>query len=520
MSLGKSRAALRGGALLFALALAAACTAAPAPPTTAGATGALAADRIQILHTGDIHGHLEAQVVSSGTSSFNQGGMAALAALVDRYRARAPERTLLLDAGDAWQGTFISNANQGQAVVQAMSLMRYDAQVLGNHDFDWGQDVLARRAKEASFPFLAANVIDQSGATPSFAKPYIVKDLGIAKVAVLGLSRVDTPTVTKAANTVGLRFLPLADTLRRYIGELRRAADIVVVLDHNGAQEDARLAESVPDIDVIVGGHDHTPLRNGMLVGKTTIVDPGAYTENLGHLELVIDPATKHVVAASRGDELAAVASGRTAPDPQIAALVAQRHADGEQYTSRVVGRTAQRLAVSRDESPVGNLVADALLEYGRQQGWGSDVAFYNSAGLRADLPAGDVSYGRLYEVLPFGDVVIGMRMTGDQLRAVFEKVAAGAGRLTIANARFVYHYGGASDHQLISVTVAGEPIDPARAYHVVTIDYLLGGGDGHDEFKAGTNLTFGDYEVDVVAAYMTAHSPVDAKIEGRVVAR
>lgn len=518
--MGSMQALARLGAA-FLLALAIGC--APAAPQDARASGALeplAQDRIQILHTGDIHGHLDPETVSSGTTSFSQGGMAALAGLVARYRARAPQRTLLLDAGDAWQGTFISNANQGQAVVQAMSLMHYDAQVLGNHDFDWGQEVLARRAKEAGFFFLAANVVDASGATPAFAKPYIVKDLGIARVAILGLSRVDTPVITKAANTTGLRFLPLADTVRRYLGELRRAADIVVVLDHDGAQDDARLAEAVPDIDVIVGGHDHTPLRTAMQVGKTTIVDPGAYTENLGHLELVIDPATKHVAAASRSDELTAVAAGRNQPDPQIAALVAQRHAEGEQYTSRVVGGTAERLVASRDESPVGNLVADALLDYGRQQGWASDVAFYNTAGLRADLPAGTVTYGKLYEVLPFGDVVIGLHLTGDQLRAVFEKVAAGAGRLAIANAAFVYHYGGASDHALLSASVGGAAIDPTRVYRVVTTDYLLGGGDGHDEFKAATNLVFGDLEVDVVAAYLTAHSPVDPRVEGRVMSR
>jgi 5'-nucleotidase / UDP-sugar diphosphatase len=507
---------------LLALAFVISCASVPPQDTRPVATGVepLAQDRIQILHTGDIHGHLDEETVSSGATTSSQGGMATLAGLVARYRARAPQRTLLLDAGDAWQGTFISNANQGQAVVQAMSLMRYDAQVLGNHDFDWGQDVLARRARESSFPFLAANVVDASGATPAFAKPYVVKDLGVARVAILGLSRVDTPSVTKAANTVGLRFLPLADTVQRYLGELRRAADIVVVVDHNGAQADVRLAEAVPDIDVIVGGHDHVPLRTAVLVGKTTIVDPGPYTQNLGHLELVIDPATKKVVAANRSDELTAVAAGRIQPDPQVAALVAERRSEGERYTSRIVGRTAERLAVSRDESPVGNLVADALLEYGRQQGWMSDVAFYNTAGLRADLPPGDVTYGKLYEVLPFGDVVVGLHLTGEQLRAVFEKVAAGAGRVAIANAAFVYHYGGPSDHQLLEATVGGDAIEPARVYHVVTTDYLLGGGDGHDELKLATNLVFGDLEVDVVAGYMTKHSPVDPKVEGRVISR
>src|SRR3989442_14261280 len=104
--------------------------------------------------TDDIHGHLEAETVRSGATSFQQAGMAALAGQVSAYRARAPERTLLLDSGGAWQGTFISNANKGEAVTKAMSLMRDDGMAGGNHDFDWGPGVLAQRATEAALPFL------------------------------------------------------------------------------------------------------------------------------------------------------------------------------------------------------------------------------------------------------------------------------------------------------------------------------------------------------------------------------
>ncbi len=207
-------------------------------------------------------------------------------------------------------------------------------------------------------------------------------------------------------------------------------------------------------------------------------------------------------------------------PDPDVAMIVDERRSEVEKYTSRIVGRTTRLLQYSRDESPVGNLVTDALLDYGGRQGWRSDVAFYNSAGLRADIPAGDVTYGQLYEVLPFSDVVISLDMRGDQLRAVFEKVAGGAGRLAVSGGVFAYHYGGASDHRLISVSVGGQPIDPGRVYHVVATDYLLGGGDGHDEFRAGANIVYGDYEVDAVAAYMTAHSPLDRQIEGRVLSQ
>src|SRR5438132_1419969 len=320
-STARTSSSLRNACRALFVSLVVAC--APLQPTAAPAKPGLAADRIQILHTDDIHGHLEAESVRSGATSFQLGGMAALAGQVAAYRARSPEHTVLLDSGDAWQGTFISNANKGEAVTKAMSLMRYDALALGNHEFDWGQDVVAQRAKEATFPFLAANVVDASG-----------------KVRA---------------------------------------------------------------------------------VGRTTIVDAGAYTENLGHLDLTIDPATRKVTAAQRSDELVAIAAGKVKADPDIAKIVEERRADGEKYTSRLVGKTVAALDNPREECGLGNLITDAFVEYGRQQGWKTDVAFYNMGGVRAPLPAGDISYGRLYQVLPFTNTIVSLDLTGAVLREVLE---------------------------------------------------------------------------------------------------
>src|SRR5207302_5093235 len=163
-------------ALLLAIGLG--CTATGPSPAPSASVSALADDRIQLLHTDDIHGHLDYDTVKSGTNSFNQGGMATLAAQVSALRARAPQRTLLVDGGAAWPGPFISNADKGEAITKAMSLMRYDAMAVGNHDLDWGQDVLAQRAKEATFPFLGANVVDASGKIPAYLTPYVVRDVG------------------------------------------------------------------------------------------------------------------------------------------------------------------------------------------------------------------------------------------------------------------------------------------------------------------------------------------------------
>jgi len=266
----------------LALAIACACSTAVTPVPT---SSAVADDRIQLLHTDDIHGHLDADIVqsASASSTFRAGGMAQLAGQVAAFRARAPQRTLLVDAGDAWQGTFISNANKGEAVTKAMNLMHYDAFAVGNHDFDWGQEVLAQRAKEAAFPFLAANVVDiKTGRSPPYLKPFEVRDLGIARVGIIGLTNPGSATIVKATSVAGLQFQPAADSIRPLISEVQKQADIVVVAAHIGTAEAVQLARDVPGIDVIVAAHDHLPVQTARLEGRTTIVDAGAYTQSSG----------------------------------------------------------------------------------------------------------------------------------------------------------------------------------------------------------------------------------------------
>lgn len=445
--------------------------------------------------------------------------MASLAGWVAQLRSRAPDRTLLLDGGDAWQGTFTSNANKGEAVVKAMSLMRYDAQAVGNHDYDWGQEVLAQRAKEASFPLLAANLRDGTGALPPYVKPWIVKDLGLTKVGIIGLTNPRSPSIVKASSIAGLTFLPSIETVQKYIPEVRAQSDIVVVLTHIGVDEDSELAQAIPDIDLIIGGHTHLAMRTARTIGKTRIFQAGAYTENLGRIEITVDRATRKPTAVSGGDVLIPVTSGAVRPDAEVAAIVAQRRAEGLSVTSRVVGSTAVPLeGVRGNEVPIGNLIADALLDYGRKQGWQTDLAFYNQAGVRASLAAGEITFGQLYQVLPFANTIVQMDLTGVQVKEVLEGAAGAAGRLHLAGGSFVYRFANPNLARVVSATAGGEPLDPARIYRVVTIDYLFTGGDGHTGFKNGTNVKVGDVEVEAVSTYIAANSPVNPKLEGRIV--
>jgi 5'-nucleotidase / UDP-sugar diphosphatase len=512
------------------LALATACTTATptaSAPASGGATStstatSLASDRIQLLHTDDIHGHLDYDVIRSGSSSFNQGGLAQVAAQVGTLRARGADRTLLVDGGDAWQGTFISNANRGEAVTKAMSLMKYDAMAVGNHDFDWGQDILAQRSKEAGFPFLATNVVETaSGKIPAYLKPYVVRTTPLAKVGILGITNPEGNTIVKATSVAGLKFGAPASMIQPYLAELQKLADIIVVVAHIGTADATKLARDVPGIDVIVAAHDHIPVQTARVEGKTTIVDAGAYTQYLGRLEIVVDPATHKMKDAIRAGELVAIASNQNLkPDPEVAAIVEARRAEAEKYTTRVVGVIKNDLDNPRDENGIGNMIGDAFVEYGQKMGWKTDVGFYNAAGVRAPLIAGPVTYGQLYQVLPFENTVVSVDLTGDQLREVLEDASGRAGRLQIGGGSWVYRFLNDSGKRVLEATIAGQPLDPKRVYHVATIDYLLLGGDGHTWFAKGTNVIYGDIEVDVVAAYMTAHSPLDPKVEGRITQR
>jgi 2',3'-cyclic-nucleotide 2'-phosphodiesterase (5'-nucleotidase family) len=496
------------------------------PTASAAVTAVLPPNKIQILHTNDIHGHIDSAKVTTGGRTFEQGGLALVGGMIQAQRARAPGRTLVLDGGDAWVGTLISAVDKGRSVIQAMSLIGYDAMALGNHDFDWGQDELTARAKEASFPFLTSNVVDGAFvASPPFAKPYIVKDLGIAKVGIIGVT-CQSSTIIKASSVAGLRFLPAIDSVRRVLPEVQKQSDVIVVVSHMGIEGgsggicggDTALAKAVPGIDLIIGAHDHSAFRTARVAGTTKIFQTGSYTDNLGRVEITIDPATKKVAAVQGSDVLLTVSTGAAAPQPDVAKLIEARRAEADKYGARVIGRTTEFLQADRDmNNPLGNVIADALLEYGQKQGWKSDLAFYNGAGVRSSLQIGDITFAKLAEVLPFQNTVVNVDLTGDQVKEVFEGMAGSAGRLFVSGGTMAYRFANGDGKRVIRATVGGQPLDPKRVYHVSTIDYLLGGGDGHTGFTKGTNVIYGDLDVDAVAPYFTAHSPLSPTSPGRV---
>ena len=508
-------------------------TSTAAPTATAAQSAAPAAPpggpiTVTILHTNDMHGYLEGdKLKGSDGTTFEFGGIVNAMGTIVRLKQESGAPTLTLDGGDFWQGTFPSNRDEGKSIIAAMNAVGYDALTLGNHDFDHGEAVLVARAAEASFPFLAANITEEStGAPPAWVKPYVIKTVAGIRFGIIGLANSGTPVISKASNSKGLRFAREQNALEQILPEVKAKSDLVIVLAHEGLDQDQLLAANVPGIDVIVSAHTHVEQRQPKVVNGTIIVHAGYKAQYVGRLDLKIDPATKKIVDYTRNDEVVPAVSSKATPPKAVADSIGQLLADARDAINRPVGETLIDLnraytadGRSTGEYPSGNLVVDAMLAANQAGARPADFAIYNNAGIRADIPKGSLTYGSLYNMVPFDNVLTAMDLKGADVKAVLD-VAVSCPRVNtlVAGMSFVFDCSKPPGSRVYDIRIQGEPIDLQKVYRVQTIDYLATGGDGQVGFTHGTNLAYGDPVIDVVADYVTKHSPVNPKVDGRIV--
>ncbi|MCX7838443.1 MAG: bifunctional metallophosphatase/5'-nucleotidase [Anaerolineae bacterium] len=484
---------------------------------------------VTILHTNDMHGYLEGQILKmSDGVTFEFGGLPHVMGTIARLKQEAQGPVLLFDTGDLWVGTFASNRDQGKTIIAAMNSIGYDAMTLGNHDFDQGVAVTQARAREAKFPILIANIVEaSSGKVPAWAKAYIVKEIEGVRFGIIGVGYTRTPSISsKVKELQAFKFVDELEALKQILPEVKRQADVIIVLSHAGFDADQRIAEALPDINVIVGGHTHTELRMPKVIGNTIIVQAGSKAQNVGRLALTIDRATKKITDYTKSNLLIAAVSNKAQTPKEIAEMFNKLIEEGRVATRKVIGETLIDLVRaytpdgrSTGEYPSGNLVVDAMLWANQAGDTPADVAMHNNAGIRADIPKGPITYGQLYEMLPFDNVLVAMDLKGEHIKAVLE-VAVSCPRVNtlVAGMSFTYDCSKPAGSRVSNILIRGKPIDLQKVYRVQTIDYLANGGDGQIAFREGTNLIYGDPVVDVVAAYVTKNSPVNPKVEGRIV--
>ncbi len=279
------------------------------------------------------------------------GGASYLAAKVKKLRSEKP--TLLLSAGDMIQGSNWANLTEGKSVIELMNAMQFDAMVVGNHDFDFGKEVLKKRISEEKFPVLSANVQGIES-----LKPFIIRELSGIKIAIIGVVTEETPTATHPKNIEGLRFESVESTLERFLGELKGKVDLVIALSHIGFHADRLLTENLQDIDVIVGGHSHTKVETPAVVGHTIISQAWEHGKALGILDLTIENGK---IIKFHG-YLEEISPETASEEPSIKALV-------EKYSSMVNSLLDQKIGVAlidldgenvrKRETNLGNFIAD-----------------------------------------------------------------------------------------------------------------------------------------------------------------
>jgi 2',3'-cyclic-nucleotide 2'-phosphodiesterase (5'-nucleotidase family) len=242
---------------------------------------------VVLLHTNDVHGHLTGWRGWEGDLEDRQvGGLDRLAWAVKQARERHTDSELLLDAGDLLGDTMIADLTRGKALVDAFNHLGYDAMTVGNHEPDFGSAVLRRRIREAQFAIVAANLAERPGGK-LVTRPYLIRKVNGVTVGVLGLAYPKTARTTAAKNVADLDFQEPVGTVKRFLPRMRaEGTEVAVVLSHLGLGADLRLAEAVPGIDVIVGGHSHNRTGRPHRVGSTLVVQAGAHGSDLGKLEL------------------------------------------------------------------------------------------------------------------------------------------------------------------------------------------------------------------------------------------
>ncbi len=477
---------------------------------------------IQILGLNETHGQLD-PLRRNGQLA---GGAGVLATYLKQEEAEIP-RTLILDSGDFMQGPVISSFFEGASTVEVFNAIGVDAVAVGNHEFDYGQQVLDERIAQAQFPFLAVNIVDEStGTTPEGFEPYVVKKLQGVKVGVIGVANPDTKNVTLPSATEGLRFLDLAQSAQAVnaaVEQLRaKKVETIVVLAHQGltTQSEGALAELVSqlsgEVDLVLGGH--IPLEFDTVIHGIPVVQPFGNTRGYADVTLTVDRKTRDVVDVVT--ELDATFVAGVSPDPEVQAIVDRYRAALGEELGKTVGTATTSITRTRDaESEMGNFVTDAM----RTHVAGVDVALTNAGGLRADIDAGPITLEEVYAVLPFNNTLVTMNLTGSQVRQVLEEGAGSRfGVVQVSGLAWSFNPSLPFGSRVTSVTLpTGVPIDLTRTYRVATNNFMAAGGDqfatltkGTDTVDTGINL------VDNVVRYLQANSPVDPQVEGRLTLR
>ncbi|MFJ7678526.1 bifunctional metallophosphatase/5'-nucleotidase [Peribacillus sp. NPDC097198] len=511
---------------------------------------------LSLMHTNDTHAHLD--------------NVAKRVTAVKEVRESKP-KALLIDAGDVFSGTLYFNEFKGQADLQFMNLMKYDVMTFGNHEFDLGSSeeghqALADFIKGAKFPFVSSNVdfskddkfkglfSDLYSSEPEQGKIYngIVKEIDGEKVGFFGLTTEETKDISSPDSIVFENYLEEAEkAVKAFEG---MGVNKIVAISHLGYDDNAEydndltLASKVKGIDVIVGGHSHTQLDGPVVISEdekgqtkdpTVVVQAYQYSDYLGTLDVEFDSKGKIIGQAGQLIKLA---------DKQDDAEAAKKLATysekikklKETNTGAIAVKAMESLrdtgdvtkpSVRKNETELGNLITDAMLTKAKEYNKDTVIAFQNGGGIRAGIDEGDITLGDILTVLPFGNTLATMKLTGAEITQALEHSVSQAPResggfLHVSGMKFTYDSTKDVGQRVQKVEVKGQDgtyseLDKTKQYTVATNAFTAKGGDGFTVFAKAyaegrvTDIGLPDWEN--LADYVSQLKTVNPTIEGRI---
>jgi 5'-nucleotidase len=536
-----------------------------AVPASAKPSGTV---EVQILALNDFHGNLMPPGGSAGrVGTVDAGGVEYLATHIDTLRQLNPN-TVVVSAGDMIGASpLLSALFHDEPTIEAFNLIGLDFNAVGNHEFDEGVYELLRMQEGgchpvdgcldgdgfegADFRFLAANVTWKNNDKPIFPA-YKTRTFKGVKIAFIGMTLEGTPSIVTPSGISELNFLDEAETVNALVPELRKQGiETIVVLIHEGGVQNpvssphnscAGISGPIVDIvnnlddevDVVISGHTHQPYN--CVIDNKIVTSAFSFGRLVTKIDLTIDRSTRDVVVMSADNRIVTRDVPKAGP---LTNLIAKYQAIAAPLENRVIGSiTADitRATNAAGESALGDVIADAQLDATNDPGFGEAVmAFMNPGGIRADFtyagsPAGEgdgnVTYGEMFTVQPFGNSLVTMTLTGAQIDTLLEQQFVGCAqtdrdRILQVSAGFTYSWSlsapACDKVDPASIMINGVPVDPTASYRVTVNSFLADGGDRFSVLLAGTDRLGGDVDTDALEKYIAANSPVPPGPQDRI---
>ncbi|MEF3279947.1 MAG: bifunctional metallophosphatase/5'-nucleotidase [Elusimicrobiota bacterium] len=463
--------------------------------------GVLHSEKINIYHTSDVHGMYSSRLAKwdKENSTRSIGGFAAMSS----YIKKDTNPVILLDSGDMFQGTPEGNVTTGMASIEYMNMLGYSATVVGNHDYDFGEENLKNLIKSAKFPFLGSNVYYKEDIKPvEYLKPWIIINKNGKKIAILGIAGEHTKTSTLPINVKHLFFGSETKETEKYMNEISaEKPDAIIILAHIGidgtlsaklidistytmtAEKHTTLgiARSAKNADVIIGGHNHTGLLKGYRDPKTNTLICESYwgLTHITKVELDFDDKTGKLKSTSC--ELIPLWTDITGEDPKVLELTQKISSETAKKMDIIVGHAELPLTFESEslDNPIGNFLTDITLWKAE-----ADMAFQNAGGVRNIIPQGDVKLRDLYQVMPFENTIVKIKMKGSDIYDLIkDNIRPDRTAMYVSGIKVKYWIENDKVSK-IEIEKDGKPIELEKEYTVATNNYLSSGGSGGKVFS------------------------------------